>query len=58
MFAVYCPRDRCRVLLDLSRIVALRNTPEGPVIHWQCWCGTRGSQAYVTRQRSQALGAV
>jgi hypothetical protein len=42
MFAVYCPRDRSRVLLDLSRVVALRNTPDGPVLDWECWCGARG----------------
>lgn len=42
MFEVWCPSHESRVLLPASRIVALRNTPVGPVLHWRCWCGTTG----------------
>lgn len=42
MFEVYCPSHGCSVLLTTGRIEALRNTPEGPVVVWRCWCGTRG----------------
>jgi hypothetical protein len=30
------------VLLDTSRIEAIHNTPGGPIVDWQCWCGARG----------------
>jgi hypothetical protein len=43
MFDVYCPGHRAHVLLDTSRIEAIRNTAEGPMVNWRCWCGTRGS---------------
>ena len=42
MFTVYCPGHRSSVLLDASRIEALDNTRDGPVLSWRCWCGTRG----------------
>lgn len=42
MFEVYCPSHGSSVLLTTSRIEALRNTPEGPVVVWRCWCGTLG----------------
>lgn len=42
MFAVDCPAHGTRVLLDTSRIEAQRNTRDGPVIDWRCWCGARG----------------
>jgi hypothetical protein len=43
MFDVYCPGHRAHVLLDTSRIEAIRNTAEGPMVDWRCWCGARGS---------------
>ncbi|HEY8524403.1 MAG TPA: hypothetical protein VIL48_05540 [Acidimicrobiales bacterium] len=43
MFEVYCPAHRSRVLLAASRIESLRNTPDGPILDWRCWCGARGS---------------
>jgi hypothetical protein len=43
MFEVYCPGHRSPVLLDISRIEAIHNTADGPVVAWHCWCGTRGS---------------
>jgi hypothetical protein len=43
MFTVHCHVHRSKVLLDRSRIEALRNTVEGPVLDWRCWCGARGS---------------
>ncbi len=43
MFEVYCSGHGTRVLLDASRIEAIRNTGDGPVIDWHCWCGTKGS---------------
>ena len=42
MFAVHCHGHGSRVLLDTSRIEAIRNTPGGPVVDWRCWCGARG----------------
>jgi len=45
MFEVFCPAHRSRVLLSSSRIEAIRNTPEGPILDWHCWCGARGSLA-------------
>jgi hypothetical protein len=43
MFDVYCPGHRAQVLLDTSRIEAIHNRAEGPVVDWRCWCGVRGS---------------
>jgi len=43
MFDVYCPGHRARVILDTSRIEAMHNTAEGPMVDWRCWCGARGS---------------
>ena len=43
MFEVHCTSHGSRVLLDSSRIESVRNTPEGPVLDWRCWCGERGS---------------
>jgi hypothetical protein len=43
VFEVYCPGHRSRVLLDMSRVEALHNTGDGPMLDWRCWCGTRGS---------------
>lgn len=43
MFAVHCHVHETRVLLDWSRVEAMRDTPEGPVLDWHCWCGARGS---------------
>ena len=43
MFEIFCPTHGSRVLLDSGRIERIRNTSSGPVIDWQCWCGTRGS---------------
>ncbi|HZM43111.1 MAG TPA: hypothetical protein VFB94_28535 [Acidimicrobiales bacterium] len=42
MFAVHCHHHGCRVLLDYSRVRAIHNTPGGPVMDWECWCGARG----------------
>ena len=53
MFAVDCPTHGTRVLLDYSRIEAQRNTAEGPVVDWRCWCGARGQlvRGFHTRAR-------
>jgi len=51
MFEEYCPAHQSRVLLSTGRIEALRNTPEGVVVVWRCWCGHRGES--VRRQRGQ-----
>jgi hypothetical protein len=29
--------------MDVSRIRAIHNTDDGPVLDWECWCGARGS---------------
>lgn len=43
MFAIDCPTHRSRVLLDWSRVEGMRQTDEGPILDWHCWCGARGS---------------
>ncbi len=43
MIAVDCHVHETRVLLDWSRVEAMRDSPEGPVVDWNCWCGARGS---------------
>ena len=43
LFEVYCSGHGTWVLLDVSRIEAIRNTRDGPVADWHCWCGTKGS---------------
>ena len=43
MLKVYCSGHGTWVLLDVSRVEAIRNTPDGPVADWHCWCGTKGS---------------
>ena len=42
MFTVHCHGHGAQVLLDTSRIEAIRNGPSGPVVDWRCWCGARG----------------
>lgn len=58
MFEVHCHVHGSRVLLDRSRIEALRNTDEGPVIDWHCWCGARGSLIAGTRSEPRAVEPV
>jgi hypothetical protein len=43
MFAVHCHIHESEVLLDWSRVEGMRDSDEGPVIDWHCWCGARGS---------------
>ena len=43
MFAIHCHIHGSRVLLDWSRVEAMRQSDEGPVLDWHCWCGARGS---------------
>jgi hypothetical protein len=43
MFDVLCPTCAKRVLLTPRRIEAMENTPQGIIIRWRCWCGTRGT---------------
>ena len=42
MIAIDCHVHGSRVLLDWSRIEGTHDSPEGPVLDWQCWCGARG----------------
>jgi hypothetical protein len=42
MFQVFCPDHRAQVLLSVGRIEAIRNTADGMVVEWRCWCGHRG----------------
>jgi hypothetical protein len=55
MIDVHCHAHRSRVLLDWSRIESLRNTDDGPVIDWRCWCGARGR--LIGGVRSEPRGA-
>lgn len=52
MFAIYCHIHESRVLLDSSRIEGMRQSAEGPILDWHCWCGARGS--LIAGQRSVA----
>lgn len=52
MFAIHCHIHESRVLLDSSRIEGMRQSAEGPVLDWRCWCGARGS--LIAGQRSVA----
>lgn len=54
MFAVDCPTCQTRVLLGPDHIVAITNTPDGPLLSWSCWCGTTGELAAVTRRDRRA----
>lgn len=42
MYTVHCPEHRADVLLGYSNLIGLENTAEGIVVHWRCYCGTRG----------------
>jgi hypothetical protein len=60
MVEIYCPTHRSRVLLSASRIEAIRNTGDGPILDWRCWCGTRGSLVHglrSTHRHTQAIDA-
>ena len=46
MFEIHCPHHRSRVLLGARAIESLVNTPDGPVVHWHCYCGARGAQRF------------
>jgi hypothetical protein len=48
MFEIQCPRHRNRVLLGAHAIEALVNTPDGPVVHWRCYCGARGARRFAS----------
>jgi len=54
MFAIYCPTHHSTVLLGPRRIEALRNTPEGVVIEWRCYCGTGGTHSFTRRRVAEA----
>ena len=54
MFAIYCPTHQSTVLLGPRRIEALRNTPEGVVIEWRCYCGTGGTHSFARRRVAEA----
>jgi hypothetical protein len=43
MFEVYCAGHGAHVLLDASRIEAIHNSAQGPVVAWRCWCGAGGA---------------
>jgi hypothetical protein len=58
MFEVYCADHRAQVLLDISRIEAIHNTAEGPLVAWHCWCGARGSQRAGTGSVHRHRGVV
>jgi hypothetical protein len=55
MFDAYCPHHGSRVLLGPRAIEALVNTPNGVVLHWRCYCGTRGTMI-LGRTRAAARG--
>lgn len=53
MFEVFCPEHGTRVLLTITRIEKLWNTPAGIIVDWRCWCGTAG-RLYKTNGRPPA----
>lgn len=44
MFEVFCPSPShgCPVLLSSGRIGAVRNSADGVIVEWECWCGHHG----------------
>ncbi|HEX6568745.1 MAG TPA: hypothetical protein VF015_06255 [Acidimicrobiales bacterium] len=58
MFEVHCHIHESSVLLDWSRVEAMRHTDEGPVLDWHCWCGARGSLIGGTRSEPRPVEAV
>jgi hypothetical protein len=58
MFEVFCPGHRAQVLLDISRIEAIHNGADGPLVGWCCWCGARGSFRGGTGSVPRRRGAV
>ena len=50
MFDVYCPCHQARILLGPRSIQALRNTPDGAVLHWRCRCGATGVEPFSAAQ--------
>jgi hypothetical protein len=51
MFDIYCPTHASRVLLGPRCIEALTNTPDGVILQWRCYCGTRGTHSFAHRRR-------
>jgi hypothetical protein len=43
MFAVFCERHGTTVLLGSADVVAVMNVPDGPLMHWECFCGHTGT---------------
>ena len=58
MFAVHCHVHESRVLLDWSRVEAVHDSDEGPVVDWHCWCGGRGRLVAGTRSERRAVEPV
>jgi hypothetical protein len=58
MFVVDCHIHGTRVLLDWSRIEAMRDSDEGPVLDWRCWCGALGSLIAGARSEPRAVDPV
>lgn len=60
MFEIYCHVHGSPVLVDWSRIEAMHDSDEGPVLDWRCWCGARGRLIAGTRSepRTGELAAV
>jgi hypothetical protein len=58
MFVVDCQIHGGRVLLDWSRIEGMRDSDEGPVLDWRCWCGACGSLIAGVRSEPRAVDPV
>jgi hypothetical protein len=42
MFSAHCPEHGAEVLLGYGNLIGVENTDKGVVVHWRCFCGTRG----------------
>ena len=42
MFSVFCARHGATVLLGSADVIAVTNSPAGPQLHWECFCGQTG----------------
>jgi hypothetical protein len=42
MFSAHCPEHGAEVLLGYGNLIGVENTDKGVLVHWRCYCGTRG----------------
>jgi hypothetical protein len=43
MLILYCERHGHPMLVGYRRIRGVASTADGPVVHWECYCGWHGT---------------